>query len=264
MSTHLFRCYALLIVLISISCDANAFWWLFRAASARTAVGAGVRGGAGIASMAEAEATIASGARFCVRPVGATACDFRASGSAIEAVSRAVGPNYRVRQTARPTIFEVLDATGNVISTIQSSSSSGDPTIDPLPQYQPNIAPLAVYEGQGVAISITPLRHNGDILNLPINGIPTEVWSDGFVELWADGNPDRVVLSPGQRINFPNHGTVYAVPKSPDAYTLFSQASGATQQQQPVQIPTLPQFFPYGSNVPCPQVPVGNGMARCQ
>jgi hypothetical protein len=39
---------------------------------------------------------------------------------------------------------------------------------------------------------------------------------------------------------------------------------GSQQAQQSSQAPTSPALFPYGSNVPCPQVSVGNGMARCQ
>lgn len=227
MATRLIRSCALLAVFASISLDANAFWWLFRATAGRTAVGAGVRAGAvGAVTTAEAEAAIATGARFCVRPVGAAACDFKASSSAFEAASRAVGSNYRVRPTARPTIFEVIDSTGNVVSIIQAVAPESDPTVASLPQYQPAIAQPSILENQEAPVTVAPLRHNGDVLNLHINGTPTQVWSDGYVEVWADNLPNRVVLSPGQRLHFPNHRTVNAVPKSSDAYTLFGQASG--------------------------------------
>lgn len=255
-----------LIVITSVltfTCDANAFWWLARAAAGRSAVGAAARTGVGAIGALEAESALTAGARFCVRPVGAGACDFRMSSSAIDAASRAVGPGYRIRPTPKPTIFEVIDAAGTVVNIIQAIGTDADSAIAALPQYQPQLNPPTGYEGQSTQPMVAPLRHNGDVLNIHVNGVPTYVWSDGYVEVWADNHPNRVVIPPGHRIHFPNHGTVHAIPKSPEAYTLFSQASGQPQAQQPQQ--SAPQgVFPWGSNVSCPQIAIGNGMARCQ
>ena len=242
--------------------DANAFWWLVRAGAGRSAVGTAARAGVGATGALGAESPFAGASRFCVRPVGAAACDFRASSSAIEAASRAVGPGYRVRSTHQPSIFEILDAAGNVVSILQAIGTHEDSLVASLPQHQPANAAALSYDGQGSNVNIAPLRHNGDTLNVHVNGTPTYVWSDGYVEVWADHHSNRVVLAPGQKIHFGNHSTIRAVPKSPDAYTFFSQASGHPRSQG-----TLPQptgIFPFGSNVACPQVPIGNGMARCQ
>ena len=150
------------------------------------------------------------------------------------------------------------------MTSIQAMGTDGEPSVATLPQYRPAFDPPSTYEGQGASVAIAPLRHNGDVLNVHINGTPTHVWSDGHVEVWADDNPNRVTIPPGHRIHFPGHRTVLAVPKSGDAYTLFSQASGGPRKQRPIQLPVIPAIFPYGSIVPCPQVSIGNGMARCQ
>lgn len=261
-SRKIFRNLVVLSAMASTSFEASAFWWLARAAAGRSAVGTAARAGAGVVGAIEADSALAAASRFCVRPVGAAACDFRASSSAAEAASRAVGPGYRVRSTTRPTIFEVLDAAGNVVSIIQAIGTDEDSSVASLPQHQSSISPPLTYDGHGSQVTVVPLRHNGDVLNFHVNGTPTYVWSDGYMEVWADNHQNRVVLPPGHRIHFPNHATIHAVPKSPDAYTLFGQASGPPRAQSPMQ--QTPGIFPYGSKVTCPQVSIGNGMARCQ
>ena len=244
--------------------QAQAFWWLAaRAAAGRSAVGTVARAGAGAVGAVEAQSALAAGARFCLRPVRASSCDFRVSASAMEAVSSAVGPGYRVRQASRPSLFEVIDAAGTVVDIIQAVSVDAEPKIAALPQHQPHALSATSYGGQSSPVMVSPLRHNGDVLIVPVNGTPTVVWSDGHVEVWADGDPHRVVLLPGHRLTFPNHGTIHVIPKSSDAYTLFNQPTGRPRVEQP-QLRAPPAVFPYGSSVACPQVPIGNGMARCQ
>lgn len=262
----LLRSAVVFLVCVSGISDASAFWWLFRAATVRPAVGVAARAGVGATSAGvgglHAESAIVGASRFCVRPVGAVACDFRAATSGSEAANRAVGPGYRVRATNQTSIFEVLDAAGNVVSILQSVGTHEDASIASVPQYQPQVNTPQNYEGQGAQVRVVPLRHNGDILNFHVNGTPTHVWSDGYMEVWADHHDNRIVLPPGQRLHFANHNTIHAIPRSSDAYTFFGQASGFPRSQG-----ALPQpmgIFPYGSSVSCPQVPIGNGMARCQ
>ena len=68
-----------------------------------------------------------------------------------------------------------------------------------------------------------PLRSDGGRLNLYVNGRPTVIWSDGYVDVWADQNPLHFVLNPGHRMNFTRNGTIHAVSRSSGATKLFSQ-----------------------------------------
>ena len=227
------------IALSLVTTDASAFWWLLRTGAARGAAGAGVRAGA-VGAATEAEALAAS--RICIRPVGNAACDFRTARSTAEAASKAVGPGYQVRPGNRPNVFEVLDAAGNVVSLIEAISSDNDPNIVNAPEYHPN-PQLSSYSGNNSPVSVAPLRHNGDILNIHVNGVSTVVWSDGSVDVWADGGPRRT-LSPGERLNFPNYRTVYAAPRSSDAYTIFWQPSGHRRRDNnPLSADNCPSGF---------------------
>ena len=107
--------------------NAYAFWWLLRGATARgagTAVARGATAGGAIA--AEESAAISatrsagSSARYCVRPSSATACDFTNGANAMRAVENAVGPGYRVRQTQRSGVFEIIDAAGKVVDIVEA------------------------------------------------------------------------------------------------------------------------------------------------
>lgn len=116
--------------------EANAFWWLLRGAGARTAAGAVVRGTLTEMEAATLSRQLAAGARFCIRPVRATACDFRTAASARDAVQTAVGSLYQVRETSSPNIFEILDAVGNVnqVEVLDREQYSG---FEYLPAYFP-------------------------------------------------------------------------------------------------------------------------------
>ena len=70
-----------------------------------------------------------------------------------------------------------------------------------------------------------PLRNDGSTLHVHVNGRPTVIWSDGFVDVWADQNTRHIVLKPGQHLNFPNSGTIHAFPRSTGANSLYSQPS---------------------------------------
>jgi hypothetical protein len=174
--------------------------------------------------------------------VGAAACDFRAGRSVADAASRAVGPGYRVRPTDRPNVFEVLDAANNIVSLIEAISPDTDPQIASAPEYRPDPR-ISGFSNDGPQLSVAPLRHNGDVLNIHTNGVPTVVWSDGMVEVWADGGGRRM-LAPGERLNFPGHRTVYAVPRSNDAYTIFWHPSGRPRMQSnPLSADDCPSGF---------------------
>lgn len=81
------------------------------------------------------------------------------------------------------------------------------------------------------------LRHDGAILNIHVNGAPTIVWSDGYVDTWADNNQRHCVLSPGVRLRFPNNGTIHAVPLNQLATTLYAEAAGRRIQSSPRATP---------------------------
>ncbi len=234
---------ALALLLGAYSLEANAFWWMLRGLAAR-----------------EVAATATTAARFCLRPVGRAACDLRAASSASEAVSSAVGPSYRIQATNRANVFQILDAAGNVIDLIEAADRFADQSVANLPQYVPSAVP----KDQESPTKNYQLRHNGDVLNVHVNGTPTLIWSDGEVEVWADDNINHMILGPWQRLSFPNFRTIHAIPRGPNASSLFSQDLQLTTLPQQVPIQQQPALFPYGSNVACPQVLVGNGMARCQ
>jgi len=69
------------------------------------------------------------------------------------------------------------------------------------------------------------LRLDGEILEVHSQGIPTVVWSNGYVDVWADDSPHHRVLAPGHKLNFPNSYTIHAVPRSDGATELFYQPS---------------------------------------
>jgi hypothetical protein len=71
----------------------------------------------------------------------------------------------------------------------------------------------------------SPLRHTGQMLNLHVQGRPTVVWSDGYVDVWADNGTRHYVLAPGERLNFPGSNTIHALPRSDDAMTLYHEPS---------------------------------------
>jgi hypothetical protein len=258
-----FRFCVAFLLLASFSVESQAFWWLLRAAGTRTVAGTAARGAGAAATVGTGETLAMNAARFCIRPKGAATCDFRAASSGAEAVANAVGSGYRVRPTSRPTLFEVLDAAGNVVSLVEALSNETHPEIDQMQQHEPRWQPQITYGESHPSANVAPLRHNGEVLNIHINGTPTVIWSDGHIEVWADGPAGRrVVLSPGQRLSFPAQRVVHAVPRSSDAYSLYYQPTGEPPARQAQQPP--PSVFPMGSNVSCPQIPIGNGMARCQ
>ncbi len=67
----------------------------------------------------------------------------------------------------------------------------------------------------------SPLRHDGAVLNIHPEGRATLVWSNGFVDVWADNSPRHVVLRPGCPLRFLNSHTVHAIPRSNNATLLF-------------------------------------------
>lgn len=71
-------------------------------------------------------------------------------------------------------------------------------------------------------ISKHALRHDA-VLNVHSNYIPMVVWSDGYVEVWADNNSLHYLLNPQSHLRFPNSSTIHAVPRSKDAAALYCE-----------------------------------------
>ena len=151
--------------------EASAFWWLLRAGATRTVVGSTVRAGSVVSGVTAAEAAVGA-SRFCVRPIGATACDFRVSTSASDTVAKAVGRQYSVRATQRPGIFEVIDAAANVKALLESTDTSGNQSADSAEQFDANSQQNRMYLHPGCA--------------------------SGYEQNWTeDGRPSCVVRHPG-------------------------------------------------------------------
>lgn len=134
----------LILLLLVLASDANAFWWLLRGAAARGTGSAIARGAATTGAVAADEAaalsavrSTGSAGRFCVRPINATACDFRAGTSAIRAAEDAVGSGYKVRPTNRPGLFEILDAAGKVVDFLEVIDKFSHDQAAPLQEYIP-------------------------------------------------------------------------------------------------------------------------------
>jgi hypothetical protein len=208
--TKFLRRLMLVVLLFSVPiADAQAFWWLLRGAVGRGTVGTAARGAAGAGAAAESAGAfaysrpLASGARFCVRPVGAPACDYHSANSAAEAARGAVGPSYRLRQTRSPSLFEVLDAVGNVISVVEVLDKNAESGIATLPQYVPPSAGREVY-----------IHNQSNMqLALSIQG-NTCTWSEIFVQPASRTNvncPDATVYFVGINTTDPNSGQVVSI-----------------------------------------------------
>jgi hypothetical protein len=199
---------ALTFIIIPIA-DAQAFWWLLRGAAGRGAVGTAARGAAGTGAAAESAGAfaysrpLASGARFCVRPAGAAACDYHSANSALEAARGAVDPSYRLRPTRSPNLFEVLDAVGNVISIIEVLGKNTDSSISNLPQYVPPS------EGREVYI------HNQSNMQLALSVQGnTCTWSEIFVQPASSTSvncPDAAVYFVNINTTDSNSGQVFSI-----------------------------------------------------
>ena len=280
-------CAGLLLLCLPYA-PANAFWQflLGEGAAARAVVGSAARGaavgaaersaiGAGVRS-GGAAARVMSVSRFCVRPRGERACLFHTASDAEAAAKKAVRVPYRVRTTGDPTIFEVLDTVGNIVSMVEAIDTSKNESVNSSPEYlnpseseaidRPIVEPVRIYPTRTLEL---PQR---GWLSVPTDGFSYEIWSDGYVNVSADATQHWVRLQPNQRLRFDAVGTIHVTPLSAAATTLFAQPStrsSAPERARQNSSSTLYQprpgeIFPYGTHTSCPQVPVGNGMVRCQ
>lgn len=136
---------AIALILLFVWSDAHAWWWLLRGLATRGAARAAVRSAATTGAVASGESVagfaytrpLAGVARFCVRPVGATACDMHNGATPAAAAQRAIGKNYRLKPTGRPGVFEVIDTAGNFVSAIEALDRQSNRDVARLPQYVP-------------------------------------------------------------------------------------------------------------------------------
>lgn len=204
MNTTMNSFFKLLVVSLMVSVpmsDANAFWWLLRGASARSAAGVAARGAVGAGTVAEsAEAMalsrkLAASARFCIRPVGEVACDFRSAATPTAAIRGAVGPQYGVRNSRTPTTFEILDAAGNVISIIEVLDRQSHPDFDELPAYFP--PPEAVIQNNEYEVACGPGYAPGAYNSNPKS---FEHWSCSNGSTYYNAAPTCQPGKPGWRV----------------------------------------------------------------
>ncbi len=123
------RSRALLLVFVSFlsaPSEANAFWWLLRAAAQRgvpvaslNSVRSGAAAGTGLGSTELALLRGTSLGRYCVRPVNSRYCDYRIANSAQQAAEQSLGSQYQVRQAQRSGVFEVVDAIGKTLDVVE-------------------------------------------------------------------------------------------------------------------------------------------------
>jgi len=63
--------------------------------------------------------------------------------------------------------------------------------------------------------------HHGKSMNIIVRGRPRSIWSNGFIEVWADQSTYHQLLRPEQYLNFPNSRVIHAKPRSSGEITLF-------------------------------------------
>ena len=128
-------------------------------------------------AIASARSAIASGSagatragRFCIRQTGAKTCDFRNGNNAYETARTTVEPRFSVRRTRSPTLFEVIDAVGNVLDILEVIDRFSDPSVDQVPQAAPppsadsmlvhnRTGQVLQWRVYGVGCPWTPLNH---------------------------------------------------------------------------------------------------------
>lgn len=255
-----------------------ARWMLGDATAVRTTASAAARTeGAEAASAANVarSATVAnragaSAARFCVRPRTSPRCVYRNAGSAESAAQQHVGSSYRVRATSSPNVFEVLDAVNNVVDILESISAFSESDASSHSDYSSGGTATRTYDSEVRRAEPAPLQlelRQGLELAQQVGGVSHVVWANGPVMVAADQNPHRVPLSAGERLRFDNANLIRVLPRSSQATTVFFLRTDVTQSiqrdGQRIQ-PAEGEVFRYGTPTMCPQVPIGNGMARCQ
>jgi hypothetical protein len=290
-----------LILSVSYAADAYAWGWLaLRAGATRGAAVSGARAAGaegtalrGSTGAARAAASAGQAVRYCVRPKNAAQCDFHYEKTAYDAAAKAVGPRNTVVPTGDVGVFQVIDAAGTLIDVIESLSEAMDPSTSRLPQYpnenqssggnQYSNTHSSVDSSYAPRIPDTPsnARSNapripdapqvaqpspsarGEIWQYELNFNSYVISSNGPIVVWTEGGEGSYALSPYQTIAVSNRRTLFVAPQSNEAtgISLVPSVGGEPRQQQRSR-PT--GVFPYGSNVSCPQIPIGNGMARCQ
>lgn len=272
---------------VSITSEAHAWvWFSLRAGATRSAATTGARAAAaestalrGVGGAARATANINPVVRYCVRQKSAQQCDFHFESSAYDAAAKAVGPRNRIFPTGDAGVFQVIDAAGTIIDIIEALSEEMDPSTARLPQYNNENQPTSSSNNNSSRSSSSgsnapkipdaPQEQQRSrvarevIWQYDLNYSAHTIWSDGAVVVWADGDERRYSLNPQQRITIANARTLFVSPQS-DQATGMSLIPVMESQPRQQQNSRPNGIFPYGSNVACPQIPIGNGMARCQ
>lgn len=253
--------------------------FLGEGATARTAVSSTTRT-AGAASEYGATGTSArlgagatrtlSASRYCVRPRGTSSCTYHAASDSESAAQRHVRSPNRVGKTAEPNVFEVIDAVGNVIGILESVAATADERSNDYSASSAGNDATRTYDSEARRLDPAPetreLRQ-GLIMNFDTNGSSYVIWSDGPVAVSANQRAPHVMLAAGERLRFDGVAVIHAMPRSSQSTTLFSQRTESQTnrraENQRIQ-PAEGEVFRYGTPTVCPQVPIGNGMARCQ
>jgi hypothetical protein len=73
-----------------------------------------------------------------------------------------------------------------------------------------------------LAPSVIPLQHDGTIVHFGINEVPKLVWSNGYVDIWEDGDvPHHFILPPATPLVFPRNKNIRAISRSFGATALY-------------------------------------------
>lgn len=264
---------AAVLILSLIWSDAHAWWWLLRGLATRGAPRALVRSAPktppAVPASKSTEAfayarPLASGARFCVRPVGASACDMHNNATAAGAVQQAVGGGYRLKPTHRPGVFEILDLAGNVVDLVEAIDRSSNQEVAKLPQYVPETrtAPVFIHN---------PSQHR---LHLKVRGekcafeqiaiepsMRADIYCPGSrtydVEIFTSNRASTELHAVRQTISAGGHFDLSATDSSPRVWQLLPKRSDRIETHESngvisvetMQIPSslIPPYRPSGS-----------------
>jgi hypothetical protein len=199
--------------------------------------------------------------RYCVRTRGTTGCTTKTAADAEAAARSFVREPYRVRRSSQPDLFDVIDVIGNVVGAVEVIPSDSE---------SPAWADARSYESESSRMQTVPnasaLRQGLELV-VNTNGESVVVWSDGPITVSTGPQSQRVNLAAGERLRFDGRTPIHALPRAPNATTLYSLPAASARSpltSNGLLQPAEGEVFRYGTPTMCPQIPIGNGMARCQ
>jgi hypothetical protein len=279
-------------ICLSMSTSALAFPWLWfgrgaastgarAGAAASVTEGAAARSVGQISNASRQAAAIgrASSAanRYCIRSINDRRyCDWHTAERTHDAVSRAVGSNYKVLPTSQVGVFEIIDAVGTVIDIVEAISEASDPSVTGTPQYQGLIdsnSPVTARSAQEKTTNYEAPSATINKWEIQARQVPLLISANGPILVWVENGPKKEVQI-GEQIRFLRPGLIHVQGLNAEATELF-QVIEATSgyNTTPLNAPVIPPAdgrirYRSGDPNPCPYagtVPIAwvNGSVRC-